>query len=71
MKGKKYLVCFLLFLPMLAGAQKEPIKLGVAGLSHGHVGWILGRQGSSDIKMVGIVETDTALINRLSSQFRF
>lgn len=71
MKYKLYLVCFLLILPILVAAQDEPIKLGVVGLSHGHVGWILGRQDSSDIKMVGIVETDTALINRLSSQFGF
>jgi predicted dehydrogenase len=71
MKRKLYLVFFLLALPQLLGAQNKPIKLGVVGLSHGHVGWILGRQDTTDVKMVGIVETDTALINRLSSQFGF
>ena len=71
MKFKIVLYCSLIFLPLSMYSQKEPIKLGVVGLSHGHVGWILGRENSTDVKMVGIVETDTALIKRMSSQFGF
>ena len=61
----------MLFLPPILNAQKEPVKLGVVGLSHGHVGWILGREDLGAIKMVGIVETDTVLTKRLSQHFGF
>ena len=71
MKTKIAIHCILILLPLLMCSQKEPIKLGVVGLSHGHVGWILGRENSSDIKMLGIVETDTALITRMSLQYGF
>ncbi|MGB3150927.1 MAG: Gfo/Idh/MocA family oxidoreductase [Maribacter sp.] len=71
MKNKIYLLNFLIILPIFAIAQKEPIKLGVVGLSHAHVGWILSRADMDDIKMVGIVETDTVLTKRLSNHFGF
>ncbi len=65
----------LLFIAILMGittmAQEAPLKLGVVGLTHGHVGWILDRDSADDINMAGIVETDTALIDRLSQQFGF
>jgi predicted dehydrogenase len=70
---KQTLGLFLLFhlFSVLVSAQKKPVKLGVIGLSHAHVGWILGREDLGDIKMVGIVETDTALSKRLSQHFGF
>lgn len=52
-------------------AQNKPVRLGVVGLSHGHVGWILGREDIGDITMVGIVETDLKLAERLASEYDF
>ena len=69
---KKLLV--LLFLMLTCSfntAQDAPLKLGVAGLTHGHVGWILGRESKSDIQMVGIVEPNKKLAMRLSDEFGF
>lgn len=52
-------------------AQEKPLKLGIAGLTHGHVGWILDREHRSDINMVGIYEQNTELAQRLSKQYGF
>ena len=52
-------------------AQDSVLKLGVAGLTHGHVGWILSRKSQADFKMVGIVEPNKQLAQRLSNEFGF
>lgn len=54
-----------------SNAQSKPLRLGVQGLTHGHVGWILGRQAQSDIVMVGIAEKNKALALRLSKEYGF
>jgi predicted dehydrogenase len=51
--------------------KTEPLKLGVIGLSHAHVGWILNRQKQDDIKMIAIVESNHDLAERYSKQFGF
>lgn len=48
-----------------------PVRIGVAGLVHGHVGWILGREDHGDIEIVGIAETDRALVERHAARFGF
>lgn len=60
----------LLFLVMTSflGAA-EPVRVGVAGLEHGHVGWILGREAKGDIELVGIAESDAALAGQLCKRF--
>lgn len=69
---KKYFLLLVTMVVTLHGtAQEEPLKLGVAGLTHGHVGWILGRAYQSDINLVGIVETNKELANRLSEEYGF
>ena len=49
-------------------AQKEPLKIGVVGLTHSHVHWILGREDRGDIRIVGIVEPNQDLAERYSKQ---
>lgn len=61
----------LLFLCAVNFAQEKPLKLGIAGLTHGHVGWILGREHQPDINMVGIAEPNRELAQRLSKQYGF
>ncbi|MBC7885124.1 MAG: Gfo/Idh/MocA family oxidoreductase, partial [Saprospiraceae bacterium] len=49
-------------------AQREPLKVGVVGLTHTHVHWILGRKERGDIKIVGIVEPNKNLAQRYADQ---
>jgi len=48
-----------------------PVRVGVVGLVHGHVGWILGRETRGDIEIVGIAEADQALAERHAARFGF
>ncbi len=53
-----------------AQESKKPFRIGVAGLTHGHVNWILNRAHDGDIEIVGIAETDRALAERLLNQYK-
>lgn len=46
-----------------------PVRLAVAGTSHGHVSWILNRKNKTDILLVGIYEPDTELAKKHSGRF--
>lgn len=52
-------------------AQEKPVRLGIAGLSHGHVGWILSPENPKDVNVVGIVEQNKELAKRLADQYGF
>jgi len=52
-------------------SQTEPIKIGVAGLSHSHVHGILGRENIGDIEIVGIAEPNRELAQRYADQHGF
>jgi len=56
----------LLFIACTASAT--PVRIGVAGLTHTHVHWILGRADRGDIQLVGIAEPNTALAKRYLEQ---
>ncbi|MEJ8843900.1 Gfo/Idh/MocA family oxidoreductase [Lacibacter sp. H375] len=49
-------------------AQQQPLRIGVIGLTHTHVHWILGRADRGDIKIVGIVEPNRELAERYAKQ---
>lgn len=49
-------------------AQTAVLRVGVVGLTHTHVHWILGREDRGNIKIVGIVEPNRALAERYSKQ---
>lgn len=48
--------------------EGETLKVGVVGLVHTHVHWILGREKIGDIEIVGIVESNRDLAKRYSEQ---
>ena len=50
---------------------QEPLKIGIAGLVHSHVHWLLGREDRGDIRIVGIAEPDRALAQRYAEQYGF
>ena len=49
-------------------SQDEPLRIGVVGLTHTHVHWILGSKDNKDFKIVGIVEPNKALAERYMKQ---
>ena len=58
----------------LSMAQKNrdaPLRVGVAGLVHTHVHWILGREDIGDIEIVGIAEPNLELAKRYAAQHGF
>src|SRR5215217_6060606 len=66
---KTLLLCLLAFLSIQSMAQ-APVKVAVAGLSHGHVGWIFNRSDKKDIELVGIYETNPDLINLFMTKYK-
>lgn len=62
----------LIFITAQGMAQevKKPFRIAVAGLTHGHVHWILSRAHDGDIEITGIAETDRALAERLLLQYK-
>ncbi|MGR3812212.1 Gfo/Idh/MocA family protein [Jiulongibacter sp. NS-SX5] len=73
MNKKLFLVLFLCFISTLVCAQirKEPLKVGVVGLTHTHVHWIFGSWERGDIDIVGIVEPNMELAERYAKQHQF
>ncbi len=55
----------LLMAASTAAAQKtdKPLRLGIAGLSHGHVWEVISRLNRGDFEVVGVAEKNTALWN--------
>jgi predicted dehydrogenase len=62
------LLFLLIFASLAAIAQQKPLRVGVIGLTHTHVHWILGRENRGDIQIVGIVETNKELAERYTKQ---
>ena len=52
-------------------AQENPFKIGVIGLSHSHVHWILGDMDRQDIEVVGIVEPNQELAQQYADQYGY
>ena len=44
---------FILVLALLCSSiiQAQPVRLAVAGIAHGHNGWILGRKNDAAIRL--------------------
>jgi len=70
MKSFKAILLSLFFLPFsLICLAQESLKVGVAGLTHGHVGWILDANKRADLEIVGIAEPNRELAERLSKNY--
>jgi len=50
--------------------KQSPIRLAVAGMSHGHIKFILKRPDKGDFKLVGVFDSDKELMNDLSRQYQ-
>ncbi len=59
---KSFTLILLFILPMFLNAQdKVPLRLGVAGLSHGHLWEVISRVDRGDFVVVGVAEEDEKL----------
>jgi predicted dehydrogenase len=47
----------------------KPLRIGIAGLTHDHVGWLLSRAHDSDIQIVGIAESNHELTERYLKKY--
>ncbi|MEP2023191.1 MAG: gfo/Idh/MocA family oxidoreductase, partial [Reichenbachiella sp.] len=65
------LICFLMgimFAHTSFAQKNKPLKVGIIGLTHTHVHWLLGRPKADDIQIVGIVEPNKNLAQRYADQ---
>jgi predicted dehydrogenase len=68
------LLLILLFMVVNLSAQDfsvKPIRLAIAGGTHGHIAFILGRKEKSDFKLVGLYEPNRELALRLAKSYNF
>jgi len=65
MKIATYFIGFLLLSTFVSAA---PLRIGIAGLTHSHVHWILRRPDRGDIQIVGIAESNKTLAKRFLEQ---
>ena len=68
------LLCFLSgFINIRVQAQSTtntPVRIAVAGITHGHVAWILSRN-KPDVTLAGIYEPDNELAQRYAKKYGF
>jgi predicted dehydrogenase len=72
MKSLLFTLSFFTLLSLSAqnrSNDKKPVHLAVAGISHGHHSWILGRKNDDAVMLVGIYEADSLLIQKAVQQF--
>jgi predicted dehydrogenase len=50
--------------------KQKPLRVGVAGLTHGHVHWILRAVSQGDVELAGISEPNRDLAERLMKQYK-
>jgi predicted dehydrogenase len=74
LKNKIVFLALLMFVLLNTQAQepsKQPIRLAIAGLTHGHSAFILGRKDKSDFNLVGIYEPNHELATRYAKTYNF
>lgn len=60
---------FLILISHIVFAE-VPLRLAVAGLSHGHVDWIFNRKDKKDVVVIGIYETNPELIDHYAKRYQ-
>lgn len=68
---RKTIGYLILCLSGLTAAAQTPLKMGIAGLTHGHVGWAFDSEKNGDIEIVGIAEPDTEVAKQYAAKYGF
>jgi len=71
MRKQTIILLFLVASFSAFGQHGKPIRIGIAGLTHDHVNWILGYEKTGDIEIVGIAEPNKELAQRYASRYNF
>ncbi|MEF8845448.1 MAG: Gfo/Idh/MocA family oxidoreductase [Bacteroidales bacterium] len=71
---KQIALFFLLFFVMSHSANaapnnQEPIRLAVAGMSHGHISFILDRPDNGNFKLVGVYDSSRTVTQKRAGQY--
>jgi predicted dehydrogenase len=67
-----FFVLLIIFTSIIVKSQtQKPIRLAVAGMTHGHISFILNRPDKGDFELVGVFDTNRELTNRLSERYKF
>lgn len=64
-----FLLCLCAPRGATSNAQQRPLRLAVAGLSHGHAPMILGRKDRGDVRVVGIYEPNREVAERYAKRY--
>jgi predicted dehydrogenase len=66
------IVLLSIFTSLFAKSQVEkPIRLAVAGMTHGHISFILNRPDKGDFELVGVFDNNKELTQLLSDRYKF
>src|SRR5687767_4050796 len=75
---KQYLVfllavCCMICVTNLSAQESsaQPLKIGVAGMSHDHIGFLMNRKGKSNVQVVGVYEPNKEMALRYAKRFSF
>jgi len=49
----------------------KPVRLAIAGMTHGHIAFILGRKDKGDFLLTGVYEPNKELALSLSKKYNF
>ncbi|PVD52912.1 oxidoreductase [Terrimonas sp.] len=60
--------CLLFFCAV--NAQNKPVRIAVAGIAHGHSGWILGHKPVGYMTLTGVYEKDPVLLKKSAQHFK-
>ncbi len=64
-------ICLVLSAFSAFAQSKNPLRIGVAGLTHTHVHWIFNSAKNGDIELAGIAEPNRELAERYADQYNF
>jgi predicted dehydrogenase len=68
--GKGILLIALMLSSMISFSQEKPFRIGIAGLTHAHVHWLLERADDGDLEIVGVAEPNRELAVRFLTQHK-
>lgn len=60
----------LLFVHPVFAQKGKPLRIGIAGLTHTHVHWLLGSAARGEVEIVGIAESNPDLAKRYLTQYK-
>lgn len=66
-----FLFIFILTSMNLKAQTAKPVRMAIAGMTHGHVGFILNREKKPDLEIVGIYDSDRNLAEQYARKYHF